>query len=88
MKYECSVECLLSKLDSYEENQFGYSGILNNDDSEQQQLHLSTNNAISWLNNAFQEPEALPFPLTDTSNHQKSLDLITSDIVTRRMEGM
>ena len=55
-------------------------GILNNDDSEQQQLHLSTNNAISWLNNAFQEPEALPFPLTDISNHQKSLDLITSDI--------
>jgi hypothetical protein len=55
-------------------------GILHNDDSEQQQLHLSTNNAISWLNNAFQEPEALPFPLTDSSNHQKSLDLITSEI--------
>jgi len=33
MKYECSVECLLSKLDSYEENQFGYSGVLNSDES-------------------------------------------------------
>lgn len=33
MKYECSVECLLSKLDSYEENQFGYSGILNDNEN-------------------------------------------------------
>ena len=55
-------------------------GVLNNDDSEQQQLHLSTNNTISWLNNAFQEPESLPFPFTNSSNHQKSLDLITNEI--------
>ncbi len=55
-------------------------GILDNDQPEKQQLILSTNNTISWLNEAFKEPEILPFPLVDKANYQKSLDLVTEDI--------
>ena len=55
-------------------------GILDNHDPELQQFQLSTNNTFHWLNNAFQEEDTLPFPLTKTENHQKSLDLIKSEI--------
>ena len=55
-------------------------GILDNHDSELQQFHLSTTNTLHWLNNAFLEQEVLPFPLSKSENHQKSLDLIKSQI--------
>ncbi len=55
-------------------------GFINADQEESQQLHLSTNNSVSWLNNLFLEPEVLPFPFSKTELHQKSLDQITTDI--------
>jgi hypothetical protein len=55
-------------------------GIINNEDSEQQQIHLSTNNSVSWLNNAFAPADVMPFPFTDIKNHEKSLSNITQEI--------
>ena len=55
-------------------------GFINADQEESQQLHLSTNNSVSWLNNLFLEPEVLPFPFSKPELHQKSLDQITTDI--------
>jgi hypothetical protein len=55
-------------------------GILDNDQPELQQIHLSTNNSVSWLNNAFRPAEVAPFPFTDKRNHERSLNLITEEI--------
>ena len=55
-------------------------GIIDNDNSETQQIHLSTNNSVSWLNNAFRPAEVMPFPFSDARNHERSLSLITEEI--------
>ncbi len=55
-------------------------GIIDNDQPEMQQIHLSTNNSVSWLNNAFRPAEVAPFPFTDIRNHERSLSLITEEI--------
>lgn len=55
-------------------------GFINPESDDNQQIHFSINNSVSWLNNLFQEPEKLPFPFSNPDNHQRSLDLITNDI--------
>lgn len=55
-------------------------GFINADQDESQQLHISTNNSVSWLNNLFKEPEVLPFPFSNSNLHQQSLNNITNEI--------
>jgi hypothetical protein len=61
-------------------SQINSVGFIDADVDSSQQLHLSTNNSVTWLNNLFQTPEVLPFPFSNSSLHQMSLDKITNDI--------
>jgi hypothetical protein len=55
-------------------------GFINSQGDDKQQLHISTNNSVTWMNNLFQAPEVLPFPFSNSSNHQTSLNMITQEI--------
>jgi len=67
-------------------SQINSVGFIDADQDSTQQLHLSTNNSVTWLNNLFFSPEVLPFPFSNSSLHQMSLDKITNDIRTGKSD--
>ncbi len=61
-------------------------GVLGAENPDRQQIHLSSNHSLLWLDNAFTPADTLPFPLTSPLNHGLSLSTITEEIRSGRAD--